>query len=128
MLRRLLIGLLAGVLMPVAAGAAVVTITVANNSFTPNDITIGQHDTVHWVLASGCHTVTSGVDLNDPDKGVLFDATVCSNGASFDYTFDTPGNFPYFCQFHLPGMTGTVRVATTAVQPTAWAKIKALYH
>ena len=128
MWRRLLLSLLGSVLLPAAVGAATVTITVANFSFSPNDITIGLHDTVHWVLASGCHTVTSGVDLNDPNAGLLFDTTVCTTGASFDYTFDAAGNFPYFCKFHLPGMTGVIRVATTGVQPTAWAKIKALYH
>lgn len=129
MWRRLLMSLLAGVLVPAVAGAAIVTITVANFSFTPNDITIGQHDTVHWVWANGCHTVTSGVDNFDPNAGNLFNATLCAPGTSFDYTFDTPGDFQFFCSPHVSsGMTGVIRVATTGVQPTAWAKIKALYH
>ena len=35
--------------------------------------------------------------------------------AGFDFTFTTPGVYPYFCKVHLAGMTGTVLVASTRV-------------
>lgn len=130
MLRRIMAAAAMAVLLPVSAGAATVTITVSNNKFTPNDVSISLHDTVHWIMpASGFHTVTNGVDFSDPDAGILFDHMLNSAGATFDYKFDTAGTFPFFCQPHQSlGMTGTIRVAATSVTPTAWAKIKKLYR
>jgi plastocyanin len=32
-----------------------------------------------------------------------------SSGATFEFTFDEPGTYPYFCSIH-PSMTGTVEV------------------
>ncbi len=130
MIRRYLMGLALVALMPLGAVAATVTVTVSNFTFSPNDVTIGLGDVVHWVMpSSGFHTVTNGSDPGDPNAGTLFGHTLSSPGATFDFTFTSAGEFPYFCSPHYSlGMTGMVRVATTAVKPTAWAKIKALYH
>jgi len=55
------------------------------------------------------HTVTSGSDLTAPDVGELFDSGLQMNGDSFSWTFDTAGEYPYFCMVH-PWMVGTVIV------------------
>jgi len=55
------------------------------------------------------HTVTSGADLTAPDVGELFDSGLQMNGDSFSWTFDTAGEYPYFCMVH-PWMVGTVIV------------------
>ena len=48
MMRRILLGLVAVMLLPVCALAATVTITISNNFFTPSDVNIALGDTVHW--------------------------------------------------------------------------------
>jgi len=55
------------------------------------------------------HTVTSGSDLTAPDVGELFDSGLQMNGDSFSWTFDTAGEYAYFCMVH-PWMTGMVIV------------------
>lgn len=35
-------------------------------------------------------------------------------GQSFTHTFSTTGTFPYVCEFHPPGMTGTIVVQAGA--------------
>ncbi len=129
MIRRCMLAVLTSVVCAGAAGAATTTVTVSNFAFTPKDVTIGLHDTVHWTMPSlGFHTVTYGAGSGDPDAGSLFDHGLSKAGDTFDYTFDTAGDYPYFCGPHEGlGMVGTVHVATTGVVPTAWAKIKALY-
>ena len=38
-----------------------------------------------------------------------FDSGSLGQGETFEFTFDTPGSFEYFCNFH-PSMTGTITV------------------
>jgi len=38
-----------------------------------------------------------------------FDSGSLAAGETFEFTFDTPGEFAYFCNFH-PSMTGTITV------------------
>ena len=54
------------------------------------------------------HTVTSG----EPgvDVGSVFDSGVMASGATFERTFDEPGEYDYFCALH-PWMTGSVSVS-----------------
>ena len=61
MMRRLWVSLAVVALVPLTAAAATINVTVANFSFTPKDVTIGLHDTVHWTMPSASfHTVTNG--------------------------------------------------------------------
>ena len=80
-------------------------------SFSPDDITIEVGDTVRWVYGGGSHTVTNGTGTGDPDVGNLFDAPLNGSNTSFEFTFTTAGDVPYFCRPHVNfGMTGIVRV------------------
>lgn len=56
------------------------------------------------------HTVTSGTSFQDENYGKAFDSGFMSTGAFFQHTFDTAGEFPYFCQVH-PWMVGKVTVS-----------------
>lgn len=49
------------------------------------------------------HTWTS-------DDGI-FDSGTLSSGSSFSFTFDEPGEYPFFCKFHPSQMTGTIVVS-----------------
>jgi manganese oxidase len=75
-----------------------------SNSFSPNpvDLKIGETVTVIWINDdSGRHTVTS--------KDGVFDSGMLGKGQSFSFTFDKPGEYPYFCEPH-PNMMGIVVV------------------
>src|ERR687893_2230146 len=74
-----------------------------SNSFSPNPVEVKVGETVTWINDdSGRHTVTS------KDDGI-FDSGVLGKGQSFSYTFDTAGEYPYYCEPH-PNMVGTVVV------------------
>jgi plastocyanin len=94
-------------------------------NFEPDSLTVGVGDTVEWVTTgSVAHSVTAyAADLPDgaayfasggfdsesaarqsyPEGGVGRDET-------YSHTFETAGEFPYFCIPHESGMVGTVVV------------------
>lgn len=89
-----------------------VTVQVVDNRFEPATVTIARGTTVRWTNASATmtHTVTSGASSTTAGAGTLFDRSLAP-GATFDYTFNTAGDQPYFCRPHEAlGMRGTVRV------------------
>jgi len=79
-----------------------------NECWNPPELTIGVGETVTWSNDdSAAHTVTSGSPVDGPDGN--FDSSLFLAGATYDVTFDTAGDFPYFCMVH-PWMIGTVIV------------------
>ncbi len=89
--------------------------------FDPSGITIVAGDTVRWVNVSTAlpHTATAdqrNVRLAGFNSGSR-PSTWLQPGESFEFTFTTPGEFPYHCVPHQAfGMVGTVIVnaSTTA--------------
>ena len=85
------------------------------NGFDPKEINVKVGDTVKWTNNDiALHTVTSGKDRSDPNKGKDFNSGLTFpdalySGRTFQHTFTTAGTFPYFCQVY-PGMVGKVRV------------------
>jgi plastocyanin len=76
------------------------------NSTLPQ-LTVQPGTTVAWTNQDGvAHTSTSGVP-GSPDG--LWDSSELSSGGSFSFTFEQPGEFPYFCQIH-SFMTATIKV------------------
>jgi len=82
--------------------------------FMPEDITVPVGTTVTWRNGESIgHTITSGAwgDVNESTglRGTqsadgLFDhalAPMGQEGDTFSFTFDEPGEYPYFCQPHL---------------------------
>jgi plastocyanin len=116
--RRLVLGVALGVVgavvlaAPAGGGPATArvepaSVTVANFSFTPRDVTINQGETVTWTNTQGTHNVVfEGSPAPFQPAGP--DATV------WPYTrrFDTAGTFRYYCAPHAEsqGMRGTVTV------------------
>jgi plastocyanin len=83
----------------------------ANKAFNPNILNIKAGQKVKWInMDSQIHTVTSGTDANDLQSGKVFDSTALSANAHYEFTFQTPGVFSYYCQFH-PQMVGKVIVS-----------------
>jgi plastocyanin len=82
--------------------AEVVTITEENYGFQPYQVTVSVGTTVVWVNNdSAKHTVSA-------DDG-SFESGDQGAGEVFQYTFGTPGTYPYFCRFH--GDKGEVGMA-----------------
>ena len=80
--------------------------------FSPAKLTVVVGTTVHWRnTGTVAHTVTSGASSKAADSpGVLFDSQL-PGGGTFDFTFTTVGDQPYFCRYHeAMGMTGVVTV------------------
>lgn len=78
-----------------------------NHAFTPNNLTVAPGTTVIWTNQDNdFHTVTSGTRNNRDD---VFDSGDIGPGEQFEYTFNEPGIFDYFCIPHI-GMAGTITV------------------
>lgn len=86
--------------------ATVTTVQVANNSFTPQSITVPLNTSVTWEWSTTTlpHNVTFDVVAGAP--GNIPDRTAVGSVAR---TFTSVGTFPYQCTNH-GGMTGTVTV------------------
>lgn len=70
--------------------------------FVPERVEIGIGDTVVWINEDiAPHTATA--------RDGSWETEPLEAGASERITFETPGDFAYFCAFH-PHMTGTVSV------------------
>ena len=100
--------------MPVGAG--VPGCEENDMCFTPPNLTVSVGTTVTWINSDGAipHTVTAGwpesdsIGLDYPG-GNGFDSDFMSGGATFEHTFEVPGEYDYYCLLH-PWMIGSVTV------------------
>jgi plastocyanin len=95
--------------------AQVVTVAADGKfRFAPETFTVAAGETVRWEWAAGGHNVVpdttpGGADWSGspgaPEE--LLDA-----GATYEYTFETPGEYEYYCSPHQGiGMVGSFTVA-----------------
>lgn len=81
------------------------TITIREHAYNPGTLNIKVGGTVTWNNEdSDPHTVTSS------PTGEEFDSGSMSEGQSFAYTFNAPGDFDYHCSIH-PTMIGRITVS-----------------
>jgi plastocyanin len=79
------------------------TVNISGSAFSPTNLTITVGTKVTWTNNDGvAHTVTS-TDDRFSSSGNL------GNGATYEFTFNEVGSFPYHCTIH-PSMTGTITV------------------
>ncbi len=101
------------------AAAATHTVAALNYRFGPASLTVGVGDTVRWTFAGEPHSVTSGTPpLPDGkfDSGII---GIDEPRPTFEWTFTTPGTYPYFCEVHSEQMVGKIVVeAPGTPQPT----------
>lgn len=84
------------------AETGVVTVSIQDFAFKESTIEIPVGTTVEWVNEdSFAHSVVA--------EGGAFESEDLAAGATFRFTFDTAGDFAYFCGIH-PSMLGTVVV------------------
>jgi plastocyanin len=101
--------------LPAAQGEQELVVPMVNFVYNPVEVVVPQGATVVWVNQDAApHTATS-------DDGQLFDSDLMSGGQQFRHTFDTLGEFPYFCTLHGAAggvyMAGTVRVVPPGEAP-----------
>jgi plastocyanin len=99
-----LAALLAATLIPLSSGVAAAThdVSVGNNFFEPNDLTIQVGDTVRWTNNSGFHDVTA-------DDGDWRSET--SSSWVYTRTFNTAEEVRYYCSVHsAPGLDINTRM------------------
>jgi plastocyanin len=77
-------------------------ISTAGRAFNPATLEIAVGDTVTWINDDDTEHTATAFDG-------AFDSGELAEGASFSFTFDTPGQFEYRCLFHSE-MQGTIVV------------------
>jgi FtsP/CotA-like multicopper oxidase with cupredoxin domain len=83
------------------------TIHIENMMFQPSVIHVPAGTTVVWKNEDTMtHTVTSGANDSNDNR---FDSGDLQPGQTFSYTFQQPGSYAYFCDYH-PMMQATVIV------------------
>lgn len=83
-----------------------VTIRIDNFTFGPETVTVEPGTAVTWINADDIpHTVVS--------QSKLFRSKTLDTDDRYTFTFDGPGEYPYFCSLH-PHMTGKVVVKAPA--------------
>jgi len=92
-------------LVPQAAEAATVTVTVVNYEFQGGTVAVAQGTTVLWNFTA-FHTTTS--------DQLFWDSGFKNEGQSFSRSFNDAGSFTYFCNVHGHGMNGTIKVRIAA--------------
>jgi len=79
------------------------TVSIRGMQFGPGEITIKAGESVTWVNQERMpHTVTA--------HDGSFSSSALNAGATFSQTFDKPGEYTYYCQYH-PNMKGKVIVS-----------------
>jgi plastocyanin len=93
------------------AESNVVGVTIDQNDFSPQQITVKVGQTVRWTWAGGSHNVVSGTACKPDDA---FRSGAPQPGGTFEKKFDTAGSFSYYCEVHCSG--GGNAVAQVIVQ------------
>lgn len=110
----LVVGLSIGHAFVHAQGASITiqpnSATLEDKAYVPNPAEVKVGESVTWTNDdSQIHTATSGA-VGAEDSGSVFDSGILSPKATFDFTFDTAGEYDFYCTLH-PQMFGKVVVS-----------------
>lgn len=96
------------------------TITLSGVAFAPQTLTIEEGDTVVWDNQAGFHNVNGSTASYASNPVGFFSGDPAGAPFTFEFTFDTPGDYGYHCDIHGSpgvGMFGTITVnASTSVE------------
>jgi len=101
-------GVSSGPTINILQGAAV----QGSQDYDPDELTAKKGDVVSVINHDNVpHTVTSGIGVDDPNKGKLFDTSIINGGDSSKISLSEVdvGEHDYFCIIH-PYMTGMLKV------------------
>ena len=111
----------AAVVLAWPAEAATTSATIQGSAFHPDPLTITAGDTVTWTNKDvATHTVT------DEGPAKTFDSGNIAFNGTYTHTFNTAGNFTYYCTIHgfeakltVKAAAATTKPATTTTKPAA---------
>ena len=102
-----------------AAHAEKVEVTVSERGFERNLEEVFQGDTVFWTLEPDAQLHHSVTSVQEGLFDHVFDPAVHPR-TRFEFTFNTPGTYNYYCKFHAEqGMVGRIVVRETASTTTS---------
>jgi plastocyanin len=97
---------------PVGAQSSSGAVTVGDNYFRPQDVTVTAGTKVTWSNKGKIvHSVT-------PNKGKRFGTKALPRGKRYSYTFKKPGKYAYYCTFHGSPNSGQHGTITVTAAPT----------
>ena len=102
------------------AGATGESVTIEGIAYSPAELQVDAGTTVTWTNDDDVlHTVTSGRQAEqgvpgvsegkDPRPDGTFEGQLDGESTTFEFTFDEPGTYAYYCDVHV-GMVGEVVV------------------
>lgn len=97
-------------LVPRVGLAASVSVTIQDNFFSPQSLSIAPGDTVTWTN-KGIFTHSASAD------GGAFGSGAIGAGQSYTITFNNPGVYQYHDEFYKNEMKGTINVGVTPTTP-----------
>ncbi len=104
------------VMVSTPQGTSVPGCEETNECFMPYMVTVEVGGEVTWSNDdSAAHTVTAGGAADGPSGE--FDSSLFMAGTTFSHTFESAGEFPYFCMVH-PWMEGIVTVGEAMADDT----------
>jgi len=103
------------VMVSTPEGTSVPGCEETNECFVPYEVTVDIGGEVTWSNDdTAAHTVTAGSAADGPSGE--FDSSLFMAGTTFSHTFESAGEFPYFCMVH-PWMIGIVTVQASGAEP-----------
>lgn len=86
------------------------------SSFDPKELSVEVGDTVTWEFEAILHNVVfTTIELNShPECATALPDKCGAVGEEWDHTFETAGEFPFFCIIHGAGMSGKIVVGAAA--------------
>lgn len=102
------------------AAFALTEIEIRDFQFVPDYVVVMRGEMIQWTnLGAVVHTSTSDTQV--------WDSGDIQPNKFYKRKFNQTGAFPYHCTYH-PAMKGTIRVTDTAVEPTSYGRVKALFR
>ena len=84
-------------------------ITIQNFAFIPASVTIARGTMVTWTNQDSVDHQIINDAVGQNAQGALFESNPLPKGATYSFTFTSPGTYPYHCNIH-PSMKATIIV------------------
>ncbi len=84
-------------------------VVIENFQFIPSTLQVAAGTTVTWKNRDAVDHQIINDASSQVGQGALFMSNPLPQGATYSFTFTTPGSYPYHCNIH-PSMKGTIVV------------------
>lgn len=102
-------------LLSLNSNAAIINVTVASSTFTPNNFAALIGDQVVWTFTGGFSHSSTSTTATIPAGALAWDSGLMTSG-TFSYTITTAGAYGYGCSLHAgTGMVAQFTVTATGI-------------